>query len=311
MNNIIGADLTGTTAVPNLSYGIQVSATHNRIERNLISGNKNNGINLFKGSAQNAINKNRIGLQADGNSALGNENSGIMVYAAEGDTIGPDNMIWYNRNYGIHLNDAGAGNITMTQNSIALNGLKAIRLLENANHSISAPVLTQNPPLTGTAPQNSKVEIFTDSLGQALVYESSVWADANGNWSYDGPLTYSRATATATDAAGNTSELSVPLKVSVKKEKDAALPQQFFLQQNYPNPFNPETLIQFGVARKGRITLKVYNILGHHVTTLADARYEPGQYALSFDAAHLPSGVYFYELQAAGFKAVKKMILLE
>jgi parallel beta-helix repeat protein len=311
MNNIIGADLTGMTAVPNLSYGVQVSATHNRIERNLISGNKNNGITLFKGSAQNVIIKNRIGLKADGNSALGNENSGIMVYAAEGDTIGPDNMIWYNLNYGIHLNDAEAGNITMTQNSIALNGLKAIRLLENANNAIPAPVLTQSPPLTGTAPPNSRVEVFTDSLGQALVYESSVWADANGNWSYDGPLTYSRATATATDAAGNTSELSAPLKVSVKKEQDAALPQQFFLHQNYPNPFNPKTLIQFGVARKGRITLKVYNILGHHVTTLTDARYEPGQYALSFDAAHLPSGVYFYELQAAGFKAVKKMILLE
>ncbi|MBD3386050.1 T9SS type A sorting domain-containing protein, partial [candidate division KSB1 bacterium] len=196
-------------------------------------------------------------------------------------------------------------------NSVALNGLKAIRLLQNANNSITAPVLTQSPPLTGTAPLNSKVEIFTDSLGQALVYESSVWADANGNWSYDGPLTYSRATATATDAAGNTSELSASLKVSVKKEENTALPQQFFLHQNYPNPFNPETQIQFGIARKGRITVKIYNILGHHVTTLTDDKYEPGHYTLSFDAAHLSSGVYFYELRAADFKAVKKMILLE
>ncbi len=311
MNNIIGADLTGTTAVPNLSYGIQISATHNRIERNLISGNKNNGINLFKGSTQNVIIKNRIGLQADGNSALGNENSGIMVYAAESDTIGPDNMIWYNRNYGIHLNDAEAGNITITQNSVALNGLKAIRLLENANNAIPAPVLTQSPPLTGTAPPNSRVEVFTDSLGQALVYESSVWADANGNWSYDGPLTYSRVTATATDAAGNTSELSASLKVAVRQNQTATLPARFELGQNYPNPFNPQTRIPFAMARAGKVTLTIYDVLGRHVATVVERSYQPGHYELTLDAAGMASGVYFYKLRTSEFEAAKKMILLE
>ncbi len=311
INNYIGTDNSGSKAIGNLSFGIQISATQNRIEKNLISGNRNDGITLFKGSMQNKIMNNHIGVKADGVSPLGNGENGVLVRETMNDTIGPGNVIWHNQRYGVFIDRNDAFGVTITQNSITMNGERAIQLYQTANNNIETPVLTQSPPLTGTAPANSTVEIFSDSLGEALVYEGSVKADAGGNWSYDGPLTWSRASATATDLSGNTSELSAALKVSVRQDQIAVLPDRYFLRQNFPNPFNPQTQIQFGIARSGKIRLDLYDVLGRHVTTLVESDYRAGNYSITLDAGGLPSGVYFYRLEAGRFKALKKMILLE
>jgi len=88
-------------------------------------------------------------------------------------------------------------------------------------------------------------------------------------------------------------------------------PVNYELAQNYPNPFNPVTLINYSVRFRENVELKVYNILGREIRTLVNEVNEPGQYNISFDAADLPSGVYFYQVKAGSFTAVKKMILLK
>lgn len=102
--------------------------------------------------------------------------------------------------------------------------------------------------------------------------------------------------------------LELPGSTNVEGEDD--VPTTFVLSQNYPNPFNPTTTISFFVPRLSDVTLAVYNVLGQRLTTLVDRPYGHGTYAVHFDAAGLPSGVYFYRLEAEGFTATKTMLLI-
>jgi len=97
---------------------------------------------------------------------------------------------------------------------------------------------------------------------------------------------------------------------SVEKLDDL-IPAQFELEQNYPNPFNPSTKIRFTVPEAGLVSMKVYNLLGQEVAILVNEEQAAGVYEVTFDAAQLPSGIYFYSINAGDFVATKKMILLK
>ena len=88
-------------------------------------------------------------------------------------------------------------------------------------------------------------------------------------------------------------------------------PNSYSLAQNYPNPFNPTTTIKYTLQFSGRVTLKVYDILGKEVATLVNEEKPAGSYSVVFDAGKLASGIYFYKLQAGNFVATRKMILLK
>jgi hypothetical protein len=87
--------------------------------------------------------------------------------------------------------------------------------------------------------------------------------------------------------------------------------KDFRLDQNYPNPFNPTTKISWQSSIDGWQTLKVYDAIGNEVVTLVDEYKPSGLYEVEFDAASLSSGVYFYELKAGDFLAVKRMLLMK
>ena len=95
-------------------------------------------------------------------------------------------------------------------------------------------------------------------------------------------------------------------------EIDGPAPTKFNLSQNYPNPFNPSTLISWQSPVDGQQSLKVYDILGNIVATLVDEFKNAGEQEYVFDTSKydLPSGVYFYELNAGNFHEIKKMLLL-
>jgi len=92
-----------------------------------------------------------------------------------------------------------------------------------------------------------------------------------------------------------------------------AIPQSFALHQNYPNPFNPTTVIRYELPVAGKITLKLYNLLGKEVMILEnDASHEPGYYERVVDLRSFASGIYFYRISVSGerrFEATKKMVL--
>ncbi|MCH8035115.1 MAG: T9SS type A sorting domain-containing protein [Bacteroidetes bacterium] len=93
--------------------------------------------------------------------------------------------------------------------------------------------------------------------------------------------------------------------------EELQLPNAFKLQQNYPNPFNPTTTINYQIPKISFVTLKVYDVLGKEVVALVNEEKPSGNYVVEFDANRLPSGIYFYRLQAGSFVETKKMVLMK
>ena len=89
------------------------------------------------------------------------------------------------------------------------------------------------------------------------------------------------------------------------------IPHSFSLGQNYPNPFNPRTMINFQLPISDYVRLVVYDVLGREVVTLVNEEKIPGAYSVTFDGSQLPSGTYFYRLEAGGFIKTKKMQLVK
>jgi len=93
--------------------------------------------------------------------------------------------------------------------------------------------------------------------------------------------------------------------------KDETIITGFRLDQNYPNPFNPATTISYQVATAGNVSLKVFDLLGNEVASLANEIQNAGAYSVNFDASKLASGIYMYQLSADNIIQVKKMNLLK
>ena len=98
---------------------------------------------------------------------------------------------------------------------------------------------------------------------------------------------------------------------SVREISGNTIPDKYILSQNYPNPFNPTTQITYSVPKYGHVSLKVYNSLGQVVSTLVDGLQNAGNYEATFEAKHLSSGIYFYQLQSDNVSITKKLVLMK
>jgi hypothetical protein len=97
----------------------------------------------------------------------------------------------------------------------------------------------------------------------------------------------------------------------IKNDNNAIQIQEFTLSQNYPNPFNPSTIISYTLPSASKIKLILYNTLGQPIKVLENGFKNAGSYSVNFNADDLPSGIYFYKLEAGQFSQVKKMILMK
>jgi hypothetical protein len=95
----------------------------------------------------------------------------------------------------------------------------------------------------------------------------------------------------------------------------SAIPASTSLHMPSPNPFARSTHVAFDLARRGRVSLRVYGVDGRLVRTLVDADREPGRYASDWDGRDdlgraVAASVYFVRLETAGFERTHKMMLL-
>ncbi len=136
-------------------------------------------------------------------------------------------------------------------------------------------------------------------------FQNPAWGNGNGGCHSWAPI----RSCWTTQGTDMYFELYGSSLVSV--EVEVTSPLTFSLEQNYPNPFNPSTTISWQSPVSSNQTLKVYDILGNEVATLVDEYKSAGSYEVEFNASHLPSGTYFYQLRAGSFVETKKMILLK
>ena len=187
-----------------------------------------------------------------------------------------------------------------------------------------------------------KVIIFNDQLFGSGWKTHSPWSNISvERFSFDSTLTqikydyssvFSNDTLTYTHSIGlnlrnwtnewvgtsfwidhlSASQLEIPT-VEVLSETEYF--ESFLLQQNYPNPFNPSTKISWQSPVGSWQTIKVFDVLGNEVVTLANEYKNAGSYEVEFKSTvgnhQLANGVYFYQLQAGDYLETKKMILLK
>jgi DNA-binding beta-propeller fold protein YncE len=110
-------------------------------------------------------------------------------------------------------------------------------------------------------------------------------------------------------------EYSIEATTDVK-DNPSGSPQKFSLERNYPNPFNPSTKISFSLPSKEIVILKVYDVLGKEVATIASGEFDSGIHTVEWSGkdnsgVEVSSGIYFYQLQAGNkFSQTNKMVFL-
>ena len=88
-------------------------------------------------------------------------------------------------------------------------------------------------------------------------------------------------------------------------------PEEFALSAAYPNPFNPSTSVDLSLNQSGHVNVKVYNVVGQVVTTLASGYMNAGYHTLTWDASSMASGMYFVRVEAGTNVAVQKLMLMK
>ena len=145
---------------------------------------------------------------------------------------------------------------------------------------------------------------------------NSVTRNPDGDISIDDPFVEHNTVSDNEFSPGQTINGENSIQTGVADNTSNGLPRDFKLEQNYPNPFNPTTTIGFDVPKSSNISIKVYNIQGQEIRSLVNKNYSPGRYEISWNARTnsgqlVPSGIYFYKIEADGFSAKQKMILLK
>ncbi len=95
------------------------------------------------------------------------------------------------------------------------------------------------------------------------------------------------------------------------EEVSAIYPSAFSLSQNYPNPFNASTTIRYALPKEAAVTIEIYDILGRRIETLVPGKQPAGSHTVVWEAEDVPSGVYFYRIEAGEYSQTQKCVLLK
>jgi hypothetical protein len=195
-------------------------------------------------------------------------------------------------------------------------------VVTTANTAISAP-LTSFTATAGSGEilvqwiSSSETDVYAYRI-QSMPPDSSHWitiGSVYGHGTSSSAHSYSFLDSTVSGSGTYTYRLaevdsSGLVAYSSSVQAVYSRPTQFAVFQNFPNPFTSTTTITYDIAEPNRTTVRVYDILGRVITTLADEVEAPKTYTWTFNASKLAAGVYFYKVSSGSHTAVKKMILL-
>ena len=98
--------------------------------------------------------------------------------------------------------------------------------------------------------------------------------------------------------------------VEMGPNESGSVPSDYYLSQNYPNPFNAVTKFSYGLPEAVRLSIRVYDVAGHLVTTLVNGYQSAGHHTATWDARSMSSGVYLVRMESASFSSVRKVMLV-
>lgn len=92
-------------------------------------------------------------------------------------------------------------------------------------------------------------------------------------------------------------------------------PMSFSMSQSYPNPSNPKSKIDYEIPFDGRVTIRVFDILGQEAAYIVDEFKKAGYYTSEFDGTNIASGIYFYrffaDTKGGRFSKTGKLVLVK
>jgi hypothetical protein len=170
-----------------------------------------------------------------------------------------------------------------------------------------------------------------DSNKDIINYTLLISADSGATWKSFGPVTGTTCQVQWPNEVSNSERyfwtviandgiLATPsfdvfaftiITITGANENEYRTPAEFILHQNYPNPFNPSTKIKYEIPIEEHISLKIYDLLGKEIITLADGIRKAGKHEVEWNPGNLSSGIYFYILRAGHYSSTKKLILLK
>ncbi len=147
-------------------------------------------------------------------------------------------------------------------------------------------------------------------VGSTLSSSTYEWTDPDYGYEPNGVSIQYYVTAVLQSSEDPTNTVSTS-GIQMGKELFNQSSYDFSLSSNYPNPFNPMTTIEYSVSDLTLVDLRIYNNMGEEIAVLVSEQKAAGNYSVQFNAFNLPSGIYFYRLQAGRQSLVKNMVLLK
>ena len=288
----------GTDPEDGMPFTTPVIANATYVGSGLASGNANNGLGLlfrdnFGGSYYNSVLTEFFGTAGisiedldSGEDSRARLDEGTIVVA---------NNLWWDFGGSNDINDIGNGedwtiaHLTANNNDIAEPMLAGI---SRTNDGGLDPRPNMDSPLLGAGADLG--DDWFDAVDYRGAFDLDLWVEG---W-------------TALSDLGYLGDLVDRTNIAIEPISDE-IPEAFTLMQNYPNPFNPTTTIEFTVDATQFVTLKVFDVIGREVEVLANEVLNAGRYEYQFDAANLPSGMYFYQIVGEKATVTKTMLLLK
>jgi hypothetical protein len=151
-----------------------------------------------------------------------------------------------------------------------------------------------------------RIDLLADSLTEARTRDVKRWPEPSADHSYAEEISRLKSWI-----RGRTVWINHNLwHLASAEDDEAGQIGSLSLSQNYPNPFNQSTTIRYTLAQHGQVRLVICNLKGEIVATLVDRTSPAGEYALTWDAAGLASGIYFCRLAAQDQIRTRRVILL-
>ena len=299
--------VVGGLQLPDSPYGVILGTTDGGMSWNeLIDSTKG----VFQGIQ--FLNENE-GWVVGGKTYFDNFDPDIILHTTNGGmdwteqvtpTFGPLSLVYFLNN-----NTGWAGGSSFEGETVALRTTNGGLSWETVHFQLG-PIVS-NYPITGIAsPDSNKIWLLRANELSYSADGGQTWTrkDPNESASAQGIFFFNPNHGWLVGTNGSIWKYSEPI---VSVASFTVKPEATILEQNFPNPFNSATKIFFRLNEGGFLSMKVYNMLGLEVRTLANDFYHSGLHSVIFDANGLPTGTYYYKILINGKTQTNKMVYLK